>query len=145
MAKEIYCLLPLVGFCLHFCLEDYCIVLDFRCFCCSLKIVIYGQRFQLIINVSFWRVVTDDIDWRVSWLFCTSNRLRIRSIECITKVQHFSLHIIVVVLLGIIVKKFINNFIIRANFCFDKFNFFFKCGNYSFINERLILFFVVQV
>ena len=60
MAKKIYCLLPLVGFCLHFCLEDYRIVLDFRCFYYSLKMVIYGQRcedilsgFQLMINVSF--------------------------------------------------------------------------------------------
>ena len=44
MAKEIGCFLPIVGFCLHFCLEDYRIVLKFRYFCYSLKIEICGQR-----------------------------------------------------------------------------------------------------
>ena len=100
-------------------------------------------------NVSFGRAVADDIyinkfDQWVSWLVCTANRLRIRSIECITEVPCFSLHIIVVILLGSIVEKFINTFIPRANFCFEKFNFFFKCGNYSFINVSLIFFFVAQ-
>ena len=71
--------------------------------------------------------------------------VRIRSIACITKVPYFYLHIIVIVLLGIIVQKFINNFIGRVNFCFEKFNFFFKCGNCCFINESFIFFFAVKV
>lgn len=135
----------LVSFCwffLHFCLEDYRIVLNLCYFCHSLKIGTYGQRcedFQKIINVCFRRVVAGDVyvtkfDDKFSWLVCTANSLRIRSIESITKAPYFSLHIIVTV-----------NFVFRANYCFEKFNFFFKCDNYYFTNESLIFFFVVHI
>ena len=142
MAKKTDCLFLLVGFCLHFCLEDYRIVLNLCYFCHSLKIGTYGQRcedFQKIINVCFRRVVAGDIyttkfDDKFSWLVCTANSLRIRSIESITKATYFSLHLIVTV-----------NFVFRANYCFEKFNFFFKCGNYYFIKESLIFFFVVHI
>ena len=36
----------------------------------------------------------------------------------------------------------INNFILRANFCFEKFSFFFKCGNFL-LSTSFIFFFVV--
>ena len=71
--------------------------------------------------------------------------VRIRSIACITKVPYFYLHIIAIVLLGTIVEEFIHKFIGRVNFCFEKFNFLFKCGNYSFINESFIFFIVLEV
>ena len=64
MAKKTDCLFLLVGFCLHFCLEDYRTVLNLCYFCHSLKIGIYGQRcedFQMIITVSFRRVVAGDV------------------------------------------------------------------------------------
>ena len=82
--------------------------------------VLLPNSFQLIINVSFWRVVPDDIyitkvNQQISWLACTSNRLRIRSMECITEVPYFFLHVIVIVFLGLLM-------------IFEKFNFFFKCA-----------------
>ena len=52
--------------------------------------------FQLIINVSCWEVVADNVyitkfnKW-VFWLAFTANKVRITSIECIIKVSWFSL------------------------------------------------------
>ena len=79
------------------------------------------RRFLKLFEELWLMIFTSPNLTRVFWLACTASTLRIRTIECI---PYFFLYMIVIVILGIIVEKFVNNFILRGKFCFQKFTFF---------------------